>query len=112
RLTSDAGRRPTLKERQQLEVEFREKTPQINTVMPALFEPGGRVWFYIDNAQELWGYDGNTWIEHKATALSRFAGRCATRGELFHNIHNRFAGGKAWFLDSRGIHVFDGTDWS
>jgi hypothetical protein len=112
RLTSDAAVQATPQLRRKLEAEFREPSPQIATAVVALLEPGGRAWFFVNAGKELWGYDGQDWIEHKAAALTQFGGGCPTRGELLHNRHNRFAGGTAWFADQRGIHVFDGKEWS
>ena len=48
----------------------------------ALLESNGRAWFYNNNATVLWGYDGQRWIEHRASLGSTFMGRCPTAGEL------------------------------
>jgi hypothetical protein len=104
--------RSTSQLRAALETEYRQASPQIAGAAIALLEPQGRAWFYVNEGQELWGYDGKAWIERKASLGSIFRGRCPTRGELPENYANRSAGGKAWFRDSQGIHVFDGQSWN
>jgi hypothetical protein len=110
-LDSDPKGRPRLEIRAALEAEYRHAAPQISGATLALLEPDGRAWFYASKGRELWGYDGKNWIEHWADVDTRFVGRCPTRGELFDNLCNRFVGGKVWFRDERGVHVFDGKSW-
>lgn len=95
-----------------LEAEYRQTTPQIAGASLALLESNGRAWFYNNDATVLWGYDGEHWIEHRAFPGARFLGRCPTAGELEDNLVNRAAGGKAFFRDLQGVHVFDGKNWS
>src|SRR5438552_358903 len=97
--------------RRSLESEYRQSSPQISGAALALFEPNGRVWFYAKAGREVWGYDGQQWIERKASAGSRFCGKCPTRGEMNDNLANRFVGGRAWLREQQGIHVFDGQGW-
>src|SRR6266850_2526314 len=96
----------------QLEAEYRQTTPQIAGASLALLESNGRVWFYNNDATVLWGYDGERWIEHRAFPGLRFMGRCPTAGEMEDNLVNRAAGGKVFFRDLQGVHVFDGKHWS
>ena len=110
-LDNDPTSRTRLELRAALEAEYRHPSPQISGATMALLEPDGRAWFYVSKGRELWGYDGKSWIEHWADVDTKFVGRCPTRGEFFDNLCNRFVGGKAWFRDERGIHVFDGKDW-
>jgi len=95
-----------------LEAEYRQTAPQIAGASLALLESNGRAWFYNNDATVLWGYDGQRWIERRAFVGSRFIGRCPTAGELEDNLVNRDAGGKAFFRDLQGVHVFDGQIWS
>lgn len=96
-----------------LQREWKETAPQISGVRLALLEPGGRVWFQTEFGRSLLGYDGLTWVEYKGSRTSpNLGGECATQGSFPHNRTNRFAGGKAWFSASGGIHVFDGEHWS
>src|SRR5437879_1825006 len=52
--------------RSTLEAEYRQPSPQIAGALIALLEPGGRAWFYVNATNELWGFDGQSWIERKA----------------------------------------------
>ncbi len=97
--------------RKRLETEYREQSPQIVGASLALLEPGGRVWFFVNRSTELWGFDGKSWVERKPPPGEIFLGLCPTAGELLDNVHNRFVAGKAYFRDTRGVHVFDGTQW-
>src|SRR5262245_41425273 len=91
--------------------EFFAPSPQLRSASLALLEPGGRAWFYV-KPDELWGFDGQKWIERKATRGSKFSGYCPTRGQLHDNHANRSVAGRAWFRDEHGIHTFDGQDWT
>ncbi len=104
---------PALSEIQRrIEDEFSRPMPQIFGATILLFEPGGRVWFYVRPHATFLGYDGSQWICHPVDERQQQPGcRCATRGGLFDNRTHRFAGGTAWFLARSGIHRFDGEKW-
>jgi len=102
---SDAGLRASL------EREYRHPSPQIVGARIALIEPGGRAWFYVNQAREVWGFDGQKWVDRKAQTGSSFVGRCPTKGQLFDNLVNRATAGKVWLREEQGIHLFDGTNW-
>lgn len=93
-----------------LEREYREAAPQI-TVELAVLEPGGRAWFYA-STDELWGYDGEKWIERKAAPGFKFTGKCPTLGRPLNNTENRIVSGKLYFCDEQGVHCFDGSEWT
>ena len=100
--------------KQQIEQEFQKASPQLEDIEPALFEPGGRVWFSLCPVGHLLllGYDGKEWTEY--TILDpggSITGRCPTRGELLEGRTNRFAGGTAWFITQSGVLRFDGKRW-
>src|SRR5437879_2018466 len=90
--------------------EYRESAPYLPAPL-ALLESGGRAWFLVKSSV-LWGYDGEKWIERKAAPGSRFTGYCPTRGQLLDNHANRVEGGRVWFRDEQGIHIFDGKEWT
>jgi hypothetical protein len=93
--------------------EFAEKSPQVYGGDLALFEPGGRVWFFLPRQSLLLGYDGKTWIDHPLPDVNdRVIGYCLTRGGCTAGRANRFARDTAWFICARGILRFDGKDWS
>jgi hypothetical protein len=99
--------------KQELAREFAEPAPQIRHCELALIEPGGRAWFWVSQHVTLLGYDGKGWLDRVIPSANNYpAGRCPTRGILHDGRSNRFAGGAAWFLGRRGVHRFDGKDWS
>ncbi len=110
-LESDPKDRPREEIRKSLEAEYRQANPQITGAALALLEPSGRAWFSANKGLELWGFDGKTWIERRTEKGAKFSGFCPTRGQLLDNLSNRFVGGRAWFRDEQGIHVFDGKAW-
>jgi tetratricopeptide (TPR) repeat protein len=92
--------------------QFSRPAPVIADGRVALFEPGGRVWFYAHYSRALVGYDGKTWLARSlADDNEQLAGLCPTRGGLFAGDANRSGGGTAWFLGQRGVYRFDGADW-
>ena len=105
--------RPTLKSAEDhLAEEFAKDSPQVH-IRPALFEPGGRVWFYLRSPSTLIGYDGKDWITHAIEdPLDQPVGRCLTRGGLIDAGANRSVGSTAWFLTTHGVYRFDGKTWS
>ena len=111
-LSSDPGGKSPEDVRRSLEREYRQTAPQVSGAAIALLEPTGRAWFSWNYGKELWGYDGRQWIQRDAPDGSTFIGVCPTRGALPDNVSNRFVGGKAWFRDRQGVHVFDGNEWS
>jgi hypothetical protein len=93
--------------------EFNEKSPQFHGAELALFEPGGRVWFFLPQQCLLLGYDGKSWIDHVIPDKhDRVVGYCPTRGACLGGRANRFAQDAAWFVCARGILRFDGQNWS
>jgi hypothetical protein len=111
-LNGDSLGRSESQIRQSLAAEYRQPSPRISGAALALLEPSGRAWFYVNQAREVWGYDGQKWIERRASSGNYFFARCPTAGELPDNLANRSAGGKAWLRDLQGVHVFDGQSWS
>lgn len=100
--------------KRQIEQEYRKAAPQLVDIEPALFEPGGRVWFSLSSVGHLLllGYDGKQWTEYTVLDSSRsISGRCPTRGGLLEGRANRFAGGTAWFITHCGVLRFDGKQW-
>jgi hypothetical protein len=73
---STSGRIETLSSvKEALVGEFGQQQPELPTLYPILFEPGGRVWFFFagpttedvrSSATMLLGYDGHTFIERQA----------------------------------------------
>lgn len=95
-----------------IESQFSRPAPVYAGGRVALFEPGGRVWFYDYYSRGLIGYDGKTWLLRSLSDENEgnIAG-CSTRGGLFAGEVSRFAGSTAWFLGAQGVYRFDGTDW-
>jgi hypothetical protein len=92
--------------------EFSERSPQFFGAELALFEPGGRVWFFLPQQCLLLGYDGKSWIDHVIPdAHDRVVGYCPTRGTCLGGRANRFAQDAAWFVCARGVLRFDGQNW-
>jgi len=95
-----------------IQSQFARPAPAIVDSRIALFEPGGRAWFYMAATRVLLGYDGKTWLPRSlADENETLAGLGTTRGGLMAGDVNRAAGGAAWFLAQRGIYRFDGADW-
>ena len=93
--------------------EFTQKSPQFYGGELALFEPGGRVWFFLPRHCLLLGYDGNAWIDYVIPdTRDRVVGYCPTRGGCTAGRANRFAQDAAWFVCARSILRFDGKNWS
>jgi hypothetical protein len=93
--------------------EFTQKSPQYYGADLALFEPGGRVWFFLPQHCLLLGFDGKTWIDYVIPDThDRVIGYCPTRGSCTGGRANRFAQNAAWFVCARGILRFEGNNWS
>jgi hypothetical protein len=93
--------------------EFTEKSPQFFGADLALFEPGGRVWFFLPQHCLLLGYDGKDWLDYVIPdTRDRVVGCCPTRGGFTAGRANRFAQGAAWFVCARSVLRFDGQNWS
>jgi hypothetical protein len=96
-----------------LQREWKEASPQISGVQLALLEPGGRAWFLTDFNRLLLGYDGKTWVEYRGTSKpANFGGGSPSQGSFLSNRSCRYAGNRAWFCASGGIHTFDGREWT
>src|SRR5438046_8786203 len=71
---------PTVREtpqlREMLEGEYKNPAPRISGASLALFEPHGRVWFYVNMAKTMRGCDGKQWTEHNASPKNTFVGSC------------------------------------
>ena len=96
--------------------QFHSKSPVVYGVRPALFEPGGRVWFIDDFDRYLIGYDGEkmivreameNWFGHSYNKRRYFRGNCPGHGRRNNNGYNCLVQGTAFFLDSHGVHCFD-----
>ena len=106
--------------RRAIEREFRKDGPQIYGVEPVLFEPGGRVWFLVDQwdsrvPQVLMGFDGQTWVERTFQPPRRFAGHVPghnMRGQHVDLFSPACVDGVAFFADYGGVHGFDGKEWT
>jgi hypothetical protein len=93
--------------------EFTEKSPQFYGAELALFEPGGKVWFFLPHHCLLLGYDGNEWSEYAIPdSRDRVIGYCPTRGGCTAGRANRFTQDAVWFVCTRSILRFDGKSWS
>ena len=104
---------PTLEEiRDRIVQQYPLKNPQIAGAHPVLFEQSGRVWFLCQNREILLGYDGKTWIGHRCPDGNRFVGNCPGHGQRYPAGTNATAVDSCWFPDSRGIHRFDGEQWT
>lgn len=98
--------------RASIEREFGRPSPHIVGARPALFEPGGRVWFISQSAQMLFGYDGKTWIEKPAGDGRSFIGQCPGHQPTRAAGCNAFVGGRAFFPQWGGVAWYDGKTWS
>ena len=98
--------------RASIEREFGRPSPHIAGARPALFEPGGRVWFISRSAQMLFGYDGKTWIERPAGDGRSFIGQCPGHQPTRAAGWNAFVGGRAFFPQWGGVAWYDGKTWS
>ncbi|MDK1031657.1 MAG: hypothetical protein QGD94_06600 [Planctomycetia bacterium] len=88
--------------------EFGKKSPQLFGARPALFGPGGRVWFSVADTVIL-GYDGKRWIERRLQQDHSFTSSPANHGRYLRNGCSLYLGGVAFFPDSGGVHSFDGN---
>jgi hypothetical protein len=105
--------RPPLDElKRRLEPVFVAKSPRIRNADLALLEDEGRAWFYNVGRRTLLGYDGKRWIERAAQPDCAFVGRCPSRGQLSDRRANYSRGKVSWFVETRGIHRFDGEMWT
>jgi hypothetical protein len=99
--------------KKRMEKEFTKTSPQFYGGDLALFEPSGKVWFYLPRLNVILGYDGKTWDEYVILNPSdRVVGYCPTRGGYTAGKTNRFAKNSAWFVCARGVLRFDGKNWS
>ena len=102
---------PAFKDR--IAQEFSQPSPQYYGATLALFEPSGRVWFFLPQHCLLLGYDGKTWIEYVFPDFhERLIGCCPTRGSCVAGGSNRFVQGTAWFVCTQSILRYDGKNWS
>ncbi len=93
--------------------EFSQPLPKARGVFIALFEPGGRIWFFLRRQRLLLGYDGKTWIEHGLLETdNQLCGECLSRGELSLGCANRWADNRCWFITEHSVLTFDGAKWS
>lgn len=83
--------------------EFPRKAPQLFGCRPALFEPGGRVWFLTHSGRSLLGYDGTEMIEVHAEEGHFFVGNCPNHGRVSRAGCNLFVHGRAFFVESHGV---------
>ena len=100
-----------LQERQIITKQFRRPDPLIVGARIVLFEPGGRVWFR-DGRDAIIGFDGRTWLERRPPKDHYFAGAAPNHGRGRTRACNAFAKGRAFFVDSHGVHGYDGKAWS
>ena len=92
--------------------EFSKPTPQLFGVRPALFEPGGRVWFVPRSGKVLLGYDGKALIEKNMDGDHFIIGNCPNHGRVYRAGYNLFAAETAFFLESHGVLSFSEGEWS
>ncbi len=110
---SNLGHRSLASVKEDLAREFRQPSPKARGVLIALFEPGGRVWFFLRDKNLLLGYDGKTWIEYAVPGRDNaVCGECMSRGEFSLSHANRWADHRCWFITARSVLSFDGTKWS
>ncbi|MBN1511806.1 MAG: hypothetical protein JXB13_07310 [Phycisphaerae bacterium] len=97
--------------RDAIEREFRKQAPEVPYARPVLFEPNGRVWFVTQIRTHLLGYDGENWVVREAPAGHTFATECRGHGRRNAEGSARHFAGQAFFLDSCGVHSWDGNTW-
>ena len=101
-----------------IEREFAKPSPVIVGAKPALFEPGGRVWFITQSARQflsarqLLGYDGKTWVKRAAEEGNPFVGQCPGHRQGRVYGCNLWADDKAFFPQQAGVTWYDGKEWS
>jgi hypothetical protein len=100
-----------------IEREFTQPDPQLYNVRPALFEPGGRVWFtWVRHDREgkyvmsLLGYDGKGWIERDVPSQPGVGAMPENHVHDFDTGVNLWIAGHAFFAVSGAAVVFDGKD--
>jgi hypothetical protein len=94
-----------------IEGEFAKPAPQLFGAEVALFEPGGRVWFFTHDRKTILGYDGRAWVEHTLPDEHWLQGTCPHHGLVRTSPRNVWVGGAAFFADATGYHVYDGKEW-
>lgn len=92
--------------------EFSRPVPHLVGVRPVLFEPGGRVWFSSRTNRFLLGHDGREWVEKQIGPTRWFTGACPGNSREAWQLSNQVAGGRVFFPETHGVHVFDGRAWS
>ena len=96
-----------------IEAEFVKPSPVLVGARPALFEPGGRVWFITEWGMGVLGYDGKTWIQGPLEDNLIYIGQCpGHRQPRMYGGCNLWADGKAVFPVQLGVVWYDGKDWS
>jgi hypothetical protein len=100
--------------RRRVEREWAKPTPQVEGVIPLLFEPGGRAWFTPRGKLHgtIFGYDGRTWVEHAIETGRTLRGNAASRGQSLRGRSNLVVGGTVFFIDGLGVETFKGKGWS
>lgn len=103
----------------QIEREFNYPAPQLTWLRPALFEPGGRIWFTYTgslsgdlSAGSLIGFDGRTWVYRRGRSEHGYNGACPGHGGRADEATNLFVDGVALFVSRGEIDAFDGQDWT
>ena len=98
-----------------IEGQFAEPAPKVPGVRLALFEPNDRVWFIVEPGELLLGYAGEPgeWIERRAEGeRNAFVGAVNGDNNPPGGAANVMVGRHRLSIDSRGVQVFDGEEWS
>ncbi|MGC3971991.1 MAG: hypothetical protein QM775_33010 [Pirellulales bacterium] len=100
-----------------IEAAYAAKSPQLAGVRFALFDEQQRAWFYDSAQRRLIGYDGRQWIVRKLAdgdqiIRNEHYGRCPTWNQFSDPRCNHSSAGVCWFIEVRGVHRFDGRDWT
>jgi hypothetical protein len=96
--------------------QFAKPTPTLTDCSPALFEKSGAVWFITRDRRTLLRYDGTNWLERSPQnppeIIGGFMGICPNHGMTLYRQHNLQTDDACFFIESTGISVYNGTDWS
>jgi hypothetical protein len=112
-----SGQTPAAEVPRTIEQVFASPAPVFRGAEPALFEPGGRVWFYLPvegaDQKALAGYDGKAWVHGKTEGPEqRVVGACPGREDGSAPFQaNAWQDGHAFFAAMGGVHSYDGKEW-